>query len=184
MNIQTKGPINAKAVIGYVHREKSFKEALALAEKLFKKDKRKYTRIAYFSHPTTVASLLLETAVQPAQMVAAALEEMLVFNKLALTTIANKFGGPVAAMVTALTPVMGANAVDYKAYGENLQNAGYPVQTIKVASLLDHLCSVPKGKLAEAFKLVEEVEALLPYLGGANAELLRRLQAVLRNARA
>lgn len=184
--MKTQGPINSKAVIGYCHQEKLFKEALALVEKLYKKNyKRDFTGVPYFSHPTTVASLLLETAVQPKQMAAAALEDLLLFKRVKPETISEKFGDEVLGMVEALTPLFHVNGErDHAAHGERLTAAGYPVQTIKVASLLDHVCSVPKGNLAAAFKLFEEVEALLPYLGGANAELLRRLQAALRNARA
>lgn len=185
MTQKIQGPINSKAVIAYVQAEKSFKEALQLAEKLYKKHKRDYTGVAYFSHPTTVASLLLETAVQPTQMAASALEDMLLFERVKPSTILDKFGADVLSMVETLTPLFHVNGErDHKSHGERLQAAGYPVQTIKLASLLDHVCSVPKKKLSEAFKLLEEVDTLLPYLQGGNAELLRRLQAALRTARA
>jgi (p)ppGpp synthase/HD superfamily hydrolase len=183
--MKIQGPINTKAVIAYCHSDKAYQEALKLAEKVYKTRKRNFTGINYFSHPTTVASLLLETATQSSQMVASALMDLLKFERVKPSTIQTTFGADVLVMVQTLTPVRKADGTpDWKAYGEQLQAAGYPIQTIKVAALLDHVCAIPKNKLSEAFEQLAEVDELLPYLQGANAELLRRLTVALRNARA
>lgn len=187
MKITSNGPVNARALVGYAFQEKMFKDAMIVAEKLHAKKKRDYTGIGYFSHPSTVATLLLEQplSVNVEMMAAAALEDMLAFERIKPQSIETQFGARVLKMVQALTPVKHVNGQrDHKSFGEQLQAGGYDVVTIKLASLLDHVCSIPKKNLSSAFELFNEVDALLPYLHGGNSELLRRLEASLRSARA
>lgn len=184
-DMKTQGPINSKALIAYCHADKAYQEAMKLAEKLYKKvDKRDFTGISYFSHPTTVGSLLLESQAQSSLMVSSALEDMLARNKVKPATIQAMFGDTVLAMVEALTPVRVNGELDLEAYGQRLRAGGYPVQTVKLASMLDHACSVPRKQLSRAFKLFDEIEGLLPYLQAGNTELFKRVQVVLRASRA
>lgn len=180
-----QGPINSKALVGYVQKEKPYAEALMLVRKVFKKDKREYTGVAYESHAMTVGSLLLEIQAQSSTMIASALMDLLAREKVKPSTIEEKWGAVALANVQALTPVkLFTGDVDIKATGEKLQAAGNAIQTIKTAALLDHVCSMPKKNLSAAFKLLDIADGLLPYLEGGNAELLRRLTALVRNARA
>lgn len=182
---QVPGPINSKALVGYVQKDKAYEKALDLARKLYKGDKRDYTGVQYVSHAMTVGSLLLEIRAQSSTMVASALQDTLARDRLQPKTIAEMFGDEALANVQALTPPANlGDAASVQAYGEQLKAAGNAVQTIKTVSLLDHVCSVPRKKLGEAFKLFDQVQALLPWLEGGNAEMLRRLTVAVRNARA
>lgn len=180
-----QGPINSKALVAYVQKDKAYEKALDLSRKLFKGDKRDYTGVQYISHAMTVGSLLLEIQAQASTMLASALQDLLARERVKPKTIEELFGAEALTNVKALTPVKLVNGdLDIKAYGEQLKAGGNAIQTIKTASLLDHVCSIPKKNLAGAFKLLEQVDGLLPYLEGGNAELLRRLSVALRNARA
>lgn len=180
-----QGPINSKALVAYCHTDKVFAKALDLVRGLYKKDKREFTGVAYWSHPTTVSSLLLEISAEPTTMAAGALQETLARGRLQPKTIVEQFGPEVLSKVEALTPVLHINGeLDVRSTGERLQAGGGQVQTIKLASLLDTICAIPRNKLASKFKLLDEVDALLPYLQIGNAELMRRVQVALRQSRA
>lgn len=180
-----QGPINSKALVAYVQKDKAYANALMLVRKVFKKDKRDFTGVAYESHAMTVGSLLLEIQAQSSTMVASALMDLLAREKVKPATIEEQYGADALAAVQALTPSkLFTGDVDIKATGEKLQAAGNAIQTIKTAALLDHVCSVPRKHLSAAFKLLDTADGLLPYLKGGNSELLRRLTVAVRNARA
>lgn len=180
-----QGPINSKALSGYVQKDKEYGKALDLVRlKLFKRDKRAYTGIAYWSHAATVGSLLIEVQAPASAMLASALEEVLALDRMQEATIVELFGAEALANVKALTPPKFLNGdINYEGYGKQLAEAGSFIKTVKAASLLDHVASVPRKKLGEAFKLVEQAEQMLPHLEGANAEILRRLAVAVRMAR-
>lgn len=182
---KTQGPINSKAVIAYCYQDKSYAKALELAKKLYKKVKRDHTGVEYLSHPLTVATLLLEIGVSSEAMQASALQDTLTKTTLKETTIRAEFGDAVANLVAALTPVKGADGkVDVDAYKAALLAAGPEAQTIKLASILDDVCSIPSGKLvAEADRLATAAD-IAGALTFGNAEIARRVQVALRRARA
>lgn len=182
---KVQGPINHKAVIAYCYQDKSYKKALELAKKLYKKDKRKHTGVDYLSHPLTVASLLLEVGVSGEALVVSALQDTLTRTSLKESTIRTEFGDGVADQVVALTPVKGADgALDLEAYKAKLAAAGPDIQTIKLASILDEVCAIPAGKLSAEADFINASADLAGVLTAGNAEISRRVQAALRRARA
>ena len=176
------GPINTQAFIAYARSNKAFEEAFNLATKLYAKQKREHTGIKYVSRPSTVASLLLDFAMQPATMVAAVLEETLHRTTLKPATIQSLFGPDVLALVQVLTPPDISDAAAVKAHGEGLRAAGYQAQTVKIVSLLESAVAIPSNRLSACAPQLEHALALVPYLQGGNNELLERLQAALRRA--
>lgn len=178
------GPINTHAFISYARAHKPFEQAYNLATKLYAKRKREHTGIKYISHPSTVASLLLEYELHPDTMVAAVLEETLALTTLKASTLETLFGAQVLDLVKALTPPMHEGAGLRLAHGESLRAAGYQAQTVKIVSLLDHVVSIPANKLAASAQRLDDFVALLPYLEGGNQQLLARFKAALRRAAA
>lgn len=182
---KAQGPINQKAVIAYAYKDKAYQKALELAKKLHKKHKRVHTGVEYLSHPLTVASLLLEIGVSSTAMVASALQDMLVMTNLKESTIRTEFGDAVADAVVALTPpAADAAPAAFDAYKAKLAGAGSEAQTIKIASLLDHVCAIPASKLVSEAPFLAKCDELLSVLTLGNAELARRTQAAIRRARA
>lgn len=181
---KVSGPINTQTFIAYARRHKPFEEAFNLATKLYAKQKRDFTGIKYISHPSTVASLLLDYQLPAHTMVAAVLEETLSRTNLKAATIENLFGAEVLALVQALTPGELAGSEARQAYGEQIRAAGYQAQTVKLASILDHVCAIPAKRLSESVDNLNAWADLLPYLVGGNAELHERLTAAIRRARA
>lgn len=182
---KSPSPINSKAVIGYCYQDKAYQKALKLAEKLYAKVKRVHTGLDYLSHPLTVATLLLDVGVSSEAMQASALQDTLTKTTLKLSTIQAEFGTTVAQMVQALTPVQDASGqLDVAACKAALAAAGPEVQTIKLASLLDEVCAIPKGKLVVEAARIEQMADLAASLTFGNAELARRVQAAVRRARA
>lgn len=181
---KSPSPINSKAIIGYCYQDKAYQKALKLAEKLYAQVKRVHTGVEYLSHPLTVATLLLEIGVSSQAMQASALQDTLTKTTLKLSTIQAEFGEAVAQMVQALTPVLGASGeLDVEAYKAALASAGPEVQTIKLASILDEVCAIPKHKLAAEAARIELLADLANSLTFGNAELARRIQAAVRRAR-
>lgn len=181
---KSPSPINSKAVIGYCYRDTAYQKALKLAEKLYAKVKREHTGVEYLSHPLTVATLLLDVGVSSSAMQASALEDTLDKTTLKLSTLQAEFGDAVTQMVQALTPVLNAEGqVDVPAYKAALVSGGPEVQTIKLASLLDEVCSLPKGQLAAQSARIAQWADIASALTFGNAELARRLQAAIRGAR-
>ena len=179
-----KGPINQKAVIAYCHKDKSYQKAIELAKKLYAKRKRKYSGVAYWSHPLTVASLLLEVGVASEAMVASALQDTLTHSTLKEATIRAEFGDVVADMVLVLTPLSGElEALAFAAYKAKLAGASPGVQTIKLASILDDLCAIPTSKVSAESEFIDNCAELAGVLTLGNAELARRVQSVIRLAR-
>ncbi|CAB5514468.1 hypothetical protein LMG26857_03527 [Achromobacter anxifer] len=181
---KVSGPINTQAFIAYARQHKPFEEAYNLATKLYAKQKRDFTGIKYISHPSTVAALLLDYQLPAATMVAAVLEDTLSRTSLKPATIEKLFGAEVLALVQALTPGDQRGAEALKEYGERIRAAGYQAQTVKIVSVLDHLCAIPANRLSASIDNLEAWTTLLPYLSGGNAQLLERLTAALRRARA
>jgi (p)ppGpp synthase/HD superfamily hydrolase len=182
---KVQGPINHKAVIAYCYQDKSYKQALELAKKLYKKDKRKHTGVDYLSHPLTVASLLLEVGVQPVTMVVSALQDTLARTSLKESTLRTEFGDDVANQVLVLTPVKTADGkLDVEAYKAKLAAAVPELQTLKLASILDEVCSIPAGKLSAESEFIGQCAELAGVLTQGQPELARRVQVALRRARA
>lgn len=182
---KVQGPINHKAVIAYCYQDKAYKKALELAKKLYQKEKRKYTGVNYLSHPLTVASLLLEVGVSSEAMVVSALQDTLTRTSLKEATIRTEFGDAVAAQVVALTPVKNVDgSLDLEAYKAKLAAAGPDIQTVKLAALLDEVCAIPAGKLSAEADLINTSADLAAVLTGGNPEIARRVQAIVRRARA
>jgi len=182
---KVQGPINQKAVIAFCYKYLPYKQALELAKKLYKKDKRKHTGIEYLSHPLTVGSLLLEVNASPTAVVVSALQDTLTRTSLKESTIRKEFGDAVADQVVALTPVNGAEGqLDVEAYKAKLVAAGPEVQTIKLAAILDEICSIPQNKLSAEAGYINTCADIAGALTLGNAELARRVQAALRRARA
>lgn len=177
-------PVNSKAMIAYAKQEPVFKEALDLAKKVYQKDRRMYSGIEYLSHPLTVASLLHEFAVQPSTMVLAVLEEVLARTQLTAAAIREQFGDAIADKVVAITPPKKSTPETLQEYTERLKAADADVKTVKLASLLDHVCSIPSNKLKHAAGFLADCKVMLPALEGGNAELMRRLTSALRRATA
>lgn len=171
-------PVNSKALIALSQREKNFADALKLITKLYKKDKRQYTGVPYAGHPMTVVSLLLDYDVPVPALIAAVFEDALTKTSLKVATIKAQYGDEVVGMVLALTPPDGG----IEAFKAQLQDAPEVVKTIKLASLLDDVCSIPAKNLTAAQPFIGDVAALLPALESGNAELFRRLQAAVRRA--
>ena len=178
---KVQGPINHKAVIAACHKYKPLQLALELAKKLYKKDKRKHTGIEYLSHPLTVISLLLEVGAAPDALVVAALQDTLSRTTLKESTIRAQFGDAIAEQVVALTQ---AGAQDVTAYKAQLASTSPEVQTIKLASVLDHICAIPAAKLTAEAAFIGELADIAGVLAMGNAEIARRVQAALRRARA
>lgn len=182
---KVQGPINHKAVIAYCYQDATYKKALELAKKLYRKDKRKHTGVEYLSHPLTVASLLLEVGVSGEAMVVSALQDTLSRTSLKESTLRAEFGDAIADQVVALTPVTGADgALDVAAYTGRLQAAGPAIQTIKLASILDEVCAIPAGKLSAEADFISGCAVIAGAMTLGNAEIARRVQAALRRARA
>jgi (p)ppGpp synthase/HD superfamily hydrolase len=187
---KVQGPINHKAVIAACQKHKPLQLALELAKKLYKKDKRKHTGIEYLSHPLTVISLLLEVGASQDALVVAALQDTLSRTTLKESTIRAQFGDDVADNVVALAPVSSQGAfgildtIAFAAYKDRLASASPEVQTIALASILDHICSIPAAKLSDEAAFVSECADVAGALVLGNAEIARRVQAALRRARA
>jgi (p)ppGpp synthase/HD superfamily hydrolase len=182
---KVQGPINHKAVIAHCYADKAYKQALELAKKLYKKDKRKHTGIEYLSHPLTVASLLLEVGVSGEALVVSALQDTLTRTALKESSIRTEFGDAVADQVVALTPVKRINGeLDLDAYKAKLAGLNADLQTVKLASILDDVCAIPAGKLAAESDLINTSFEIAGVLTAGNAEIARRVQAALRRARA
>lgn len=177
-------PVNSKAIIAYAKQEPEYKKALDLAKKLYQKDRRQYTGIEYLSHPLTVGSLLLDFAVQPSAMVVSALEDVLVRTTLTEQALREQFGDAIADKVVALTAPKTVTPETLQVHIKRLQAADPDVKTVKLASLLDHICSIPANKLKHAAGYLADCKALLPALEGGNAELMRRVTGALRRAAA
>jgi (p)ppGpp synthase/HD superfamily hydrolase len=182
---KVQGPINHKAVIAHCYADKAYKQALELAKKLYKKDKRKHTGIDYLSHPLTVASLLLEVGASGDALVVSALQDTLSRTALKESTIRAEFGDIVADHVVALTPVKSVNGeLDLEAYKAKLAGLTTHFQSVKLASILDEVCAIPAAKLAAESDLINTSFEIAGVLTAGNAELARRVQAALRRARA
>lgn len=182
---KVQGPINSKAVIAYCYKDKSYAKALELAKKLYKKVKRAYTGVEYLSHPLTVGSLLLELGVSSEAMQASALQDTVEKTTLKATTVRTEFGDAVSDLVNALTPVTTPDGmVDIAAYTAAIVAAGVEAQTIKLASILDDVCSIPANKLSAEAERIGVLATIAAGLTGGNAELARRVQAAVRRARA
>lgn len=177
-------PVNSSAIIAYAKQEPVFKQALDLAKKVYQKDRRMYTGIEYLSHPLTVASLLHEFAVQPTTMVLAALEEVLARTPLTEAAIREQFGDAIANKVVAITPPKKSTPETLQEYTERLKAADSDLKTVKLASLLDHICSIPSNKLKHAAGFLADCKIMLPALEGGNKELMRRVTGALRRASA
>lgn len=182
---KVQGPINQKAVIAACHKHKPLQLALELAKKLYKKHKRQHTGIEYLSHPLTVISLLLEAGASQTALVTAALQDTLAQTNLKESTIRDQFGDEVANQVVALTPeIDSVGYIHVEAYRAQLAGASAEVQTIKLASILDQVCSIPQAKLAGEAQFINAAADIAAVLTQGNAELARRVQAALRRARA
>lgn len=180
-----QGPINQKAVIAYCYQDKAYKQALELAKALYKKKKRKYTGVDYLSHPLTVASLLLEAKVSSFAMVVSALQDVLTQSNLKISTVANDFGQDVADAVTTLTPIYHPDGqLHLAAYVPALMAASPELQTIKLASLLDEICSIPAGRLVHEAGFLFYAAEIASALDKGDAELKRRVSAAIRRAHA
>lgn len=177
-------PVNAQALIAYVKAEPVFKAALDKAKSLYAKDRRNYTGIAYVSHPMTVASVLLEFPVTAETMAIAALEEVLARTRFTEVELREQFGDVVADAVVALTPPKTSTQADLVAYGARLAGTTPAVQSVKLASMLDHICAIPTGKLKNAAGTMANFKVILPSLTAGDAELMRRVANALRRATA
>lgn len=180
-----QGPINHKAVIAACHKHKPLQLALELAKKLYQKQKRKHTGIDYLSHPLTVISLLLEVGASQDALVVAALQDTLSRTTLKESTIRAQFGDAIADKVVALTATaITGQRVVIEAYRDQLVSGGPEVQTIKLASILDEICSLPANTLRTETATVDVLADIAGDLTLGNAEIARRVQAALRRARA
>lgn len=176
----SEGPINQRALIAYTQGHKSFASALKLAVKVFEKDKRQFTGVKYVSHAMTVASLLIEVKESEATLVVAALQDVLRKPAVTEEKLLVDFGSEVLALVKALQ--VGSSL---SAYVVTLADADPVVHTVMAASLLDHICSIPRKsiKSAEAKEILVRADTLHTHLTKANPELLRRLTSVLRQSK-
>ena len=178
-------PVNSKALIAYAHVNKTFSTALQLAVKLYKKDKRQWSGVPYVSHAMTVASLLLELKAPSNVMVVAALQDMLQRNALTEATMRKEFGDEITDMVRALSKPKAVEGSDVvQAYLAQLAGASDEVKTVKLASLLDMVCAVPRKKMTDPAvqALLADARTLLPSLVGGSPELTRRVTLILRRA--
>jgi (p)ppGpp synthase/HD superfamily hydrolase len=177
---KAQGPINQKAVIAACHQHKPLQQALELAKKLYKKEKRKHTGIEYLSHPLTVISLLLDVNAPQESLVVAALQDTLAITTLKNSTLRSLFGDAVADQVIALTQA----GDTHEAYKAKLAGSTSEVQTIKLASILDNICAIPAKSLASEVDFINAAADIAGALVLGNAEIARRVQAALRRARA
>lgn len=178
-------PVNSKALIAYAHVNKTFSTALQLAVKLYKKDKRQWSGVPYVSHAMTVASLLLEIKAPADIMVVAALQDMLQRNALTEAVMRKDFGDAITDMVVALSKPKVAEGEDANlAFFNQLASSTDEVKTVKLASLLDMVCAVPRKKMADPAvqALLSDARAILPSLVGGSPELNRRVTLILRRA--
>lgn len=178
-------PINSKALIALAQREKLFKDSLSLATKLYKKQKRAYSGAEYASHPMTAISVLMDFNQSVETLSAAALEEVLVRTSLKESSLREVAGPVVTEKVLLLTPPKAEDGkLDVATYAAQLAGSPADVQNIKLASMLDHICSIPRAKLGAEYVFLDECAALLPALTQADAELKHRTEFALRRARA
>lgn len=182
-------PINAQKLIAAAYKDKLVQSCLKLADKLFKKVPRKHYPLAtkkrgndYAAHPMTVMSILLELGIDDSHtLAAAALEDVLHLTAVKESTVLEVAGSEVMAMVATLArPKEGDDPAEY---AQRLAAASPAIQNIKLASLLEDLCSIPSHKVQEEFAMFDQAEQLLAVLTKGEAELVRRVQLVIRASR-
>lgn len=144
---------------------------------------RKYTNEPYITHPAGVVALLRTVTQDPVALAAAWLHDTVEDTDVTLEDIERAFGRQVASYVSWLTdrarPQDGNRAIRKAIERNVLALAPAPVQTIKVADLLDNSVSIETHdpKFAQVYRL--EKAQLLEVLVRADARLLQQARQVL-----
>ncbi|WP_172415111.1 HD domain-containing protein [Comamonas thiooxydans] len=177
--------IDKKALIAAIKKDPVFQKAMEYAKEAYKKDRRAYTGIDYFSHPMTVTSLLGKFDASSHALVLAALEEVVSRGKRTVAQVRAEFGDAVASDVAVLTAPQDTSQTALEGYRDRLAAASADVQLVKLASMLDHIVAIPSNKLKHAAgAFLADFKVILPGLAKGDQDLFSRVQGALRRASA
>jgi (p)ppGpp synthase/HD superfamily hydrolase len=143
---------------------------------------RKYTNEPYITHPAAVVELLRSIDADAPMLAAAWLHDTVEDTDVTLEELEQHFGPTVARYVSWLTdrarPQDGNRAIRKAIERSVLALAPAPVQSIKVADLIDNGASIQANDPTFAKVYLREKEQLLEVLVRADVRLLRRAGAL------
>lgn len=144
---------------------------------------RKYTGRPYIVHPAAVANIVRSVPHTNEMLAAAWLHDTVEDNELSLSDIRSECGESVAALVEMLTnistPTDGNRATRKKLDREHLAQASAQAQTVKVADLIDNVCSIARYDPAFSKIYFAEKRLLLDVLIEADAILWREANRII-----
>ena len=143
--------------------------------------KRKYTNDPYVVHTIEVMQILNEISAPIEVLIAALLHDVLEDTIVRAPAIKRRFGEQVLQLVIEMTevPVEGNRKIRKAAEVERLRGVSNWGKTIKCADLISNTSSIVQYDPGFARVYLDEKEALLPALEGADERLLARAHETL-----
>lgn len=146
---------------------------------------RKYTGEPYVCHPISVAALVKTAKNANEEMIAAALlHDVVEDTNTTIDDIKKEFGGIVAIFVGGLTdiskPEDGNRATRKAIDREHLRGSLPPIQTIKLADLIDNSKSILERDADFARVYLKEKKALLEILIDGDSGLMEIAQSIVK----
>ncbi len=143
-------------------------KALGFASEAHYGQVRKYTGSPYISHPIAVCKLVKTVQHNEYMLAAALLHDTVEDTQVTIEDISNEFGGIVSTFVTGLTdisqPKDGNRAVRKEIDRQHLKKGLPPIQTIKLADLIDNSKSITLFDARFAKVYIAEKKLLLDVL--------------------
>ena len=137
--------------------------------------KRKYTGEPYWHHPERVVEIVSSVEHTPEMIAAAWLHDVVEDTEVSIEEIVEHFGSEIAGIVRVLTKPSWIKGLDNKhipeAYNQRLSEAGYKVQTIKLADLIDNTSTIVKLDPKFAKVYLKEKRDLLDVIAHGNSDL-------------
>ena len=151
--------------------------ALAFATEAHAGQVRKYTGVAYITHPIEVANIVKTVPHTPEQVAAALLHDVVEDTAVELSEVEHFFGSEVAALVDELTDFSKKNnIVGNRAYRKGLDRdylgtISAAAQTVKYADLISNGIDIAKHDKHFAKVYLREKDAILEVMDKGDATL-------------
>ena len=145
--------------------------------------RRKYTNVAYWTHPVAVTAIVKTVTDDENILAAALLHDVVEDTAVTVDTLEQLFNPTVAALVAAVTKVSkssdGNRAARLELERQHLAKASNDAKTIKLADILDNLSNIVSLDPDFARIYIQEKQRLLPSLEGGHPELFKKVQTFI-----
>jgi len=150
--------------------------------------RRKYTNEPYIVHPRAVAEIVSSITDDESTIAAAWLHDVVEDTPITIEQITDEFGADIARLVADLTKPSTKNDGDRRQRKEidrqHTARADPRAKTIKLADLIDNLSDIATSDPGFATMYLNEKELQLQVLAEGHPELFKRVQVIIRDAKA